>query len=59
MSETAPTEQEQHSLSAEIENRDRQLDLCTIYNEQAEGAKRREQWITAKEGSFIDRARME
>lgn len=54
MSGTAPSEHEPLALDAEIENRHRQPDLCTIYNGTVDGADRMEQWVTAREGSFVD-----
>lgn len=57
MSESA-SEHEAFTLDAEIEKRYRQPDLCTIYNEQASGVDRLEQWVTAKEPSFVDLSHM-
>lgn len=54
MTETIDPREGEFELVAQIERRDQQLDLCTIYQPQNDEVQQMSTWITAKEGSFVD-----
>jgi hypothetical protein len=45
---------EKVQLTAKIETRHRQPDLCTIYEPDAQGRSKMSRWITAKGEAFVD-----
>lgn len=53
MTEAVDPREETLELAAEIERRERQPDLCTIYRKHSDEMQHMEMWITAKEGSFV------
>ena len=53
MTEAVDPREENLELAAEIERRDRQPDLCTIYRPHSDEMRQMAMWITAKEGSFV------
>jgi hypothetical protein len=54
MSETVDPREEKIRLVAQVENRHRQPDLCTIYEPHSDELQQMSTWITAKEGAFLD-----
>jgi hypothetical protein len=48
-----PRNEELH-LSAEVEERYRQPDLCTIFEPDSDGNSQRAKWITATGKAFLD-----
>lgn len=54
MSETADPRKQELELRAQVENRHRQPDLCTIYQPHPDEVRQMAMWVTAKEGSFTD-----
>lgn len=54
MSESVDPREERIRLVAQVETRHRQPDLCTIYEPHADELQQMSNWITAKEGSFVE-----
>lgn len=54
MSESADPREEDIRLVAQVENRHRQPDLCTIYEPHSDEVQQMSTWITAKEGAFYE-----
>lgn len=53
MTEAVDPREKTLELAAEIERRERQPDLCTIYRPHSDEMHKMAMWITAKEGSFV------
>lgn len=54
MTESADPREEDIRLVAQVENRHRQPDLCTIYEPHSDEVQQMSTWITAKEGAFYE-----
>jgi len=54
MPDSAASQDDGIELTAQIERRRNQPDLCTIYQSNADEMRRMSQWITAKGDAFLD-----
>lgn len=54
MTEAVDPREETLELASEIERRERQPDLCTIYQPHSDEMRQMAMWITAKGGAFVD-----
>jgi hypothetical protein len=53
MTEVVDPREKTLELAAEIERRERQPDLCTIYRPHSDEMRQMAMWITAKEDAFV------
>lgn len=51
---SAASRDDEIELAAQIEERRKQPDLCTIYQSNTDEMRRMSRWITAKGDSFLD-----